>query len=429
MTITPTESHAPPTARLPPIKSLQSRPVDELIRTVRYLRDLYNPEVRGTSRIGQHQIFPKPHDTTSGTSRRRHSKTKGSITGGTDNQTLRKISSDEFERSYAIRWLTALISQGDCLAVPDGLDDLQLETYNARCELLIDEAAALLAICAGVSSAGTVSRTFVFTHDTDLQVKIQVRDAPLENHDYSSVGAQTWGSACLLSEMIVDAPDRFGLDLSSLDNPIRILELGAGTGLVTLTTANLLHNFLGDNLSESASIIATDFHISVLGNLQHNISLNVGSSSIQTHFLDWSKFPFSPRSPPFDTPFDVIFGADIIYEMEHAQWIHDCLQILLRMPDDPSRMPCFHLVIPLRRTHQVESHAVDFAFPAGTPYFPRLGDTSIPILGIIRKDMIVCESGDSVRFRASESDVVEYMHYTIAWINPATARTGDVDRP
>ncbi|KAK7692030.1 hypothetical protein QCA50_005435 [Cerrena zonata] len=425
MTIVP--AHNPPTVRLPPIKKIKSCSVEELNNAILYLRLLYNPEVRGIRRIDHRQVFPVPNETGLNILKPRHEKI-GSSTRHSPNE----LGLDEFERIYAIRWLTTLVSQTDYLAASDGLslrlDESQIEAYDTQWELLIDEAAALLAICAGTASAGAVSRVFVFPYGTEPRVRVQVRDVPLENHDYSSVGAQTWGSACLLSELIVNSPRQFGLDASFLKNPLRILELGSGTGLVTLTVANLLHSTQENNFgSGNINIYATDFHPSVLKNLQHNISINTTSPNVQTHFLDWSQFPSLPLSSPFNEPFDLIFGADIVYEMQHVQWIHDCLQLLLRLPDNSSRDPRFHLVIPLRRTHQGESHAVDFVFPSGTPYLPGMDDTSIPLLGIVRKDTIVCESGDNVRHRASENDVVEYMHYTIAWIDPASTNTNNMD--
>jgi hypothetical protein len=86
--------------------------------------------------------------------------------------------------------------------------------------------------------------------------------------------------------------------------------------------------------------------------------------SITTHFLNWSSF--SAAAPPPDylsNPFDVVFGADIVYEVQHAAWIKDCLKGLVRHPSDSAVSPAaFHLVIPLRPTHAFESSTVESVF-------------------------------------------------------------------
>jgi hypothetical protein len=98
-------------------------------------------------------------------------------------------------------------------------------------EPLVQSAAALLAICAGAASAGTRTRTYVFG-----SVRVQLTDVALRNDDFGSVGAQTWGSACVLAEMIAEEPARFGFELGGTgEKAVRVLELGAGTGLVSLT--------------------------------------------------------------------------------------------------------------------------------------------------------------------------------------------------
>ncbi len=52
----------------------------------------------------------------------------------------------------------------------------------------------------------------------------------------------------------------------------RIVELGAGTGLVSLVLSEPYPRISG----VSASVIATDYHPTVLGNLETNITAHVG---------------------------------------------------------------------------------------------------------------------------------------------------------
>ncbi|KAF8462084.1 hypothetical protein JB92DRAFT_3069605 [Gautieria morchelliformis] len=98
----------------------------------------------------------------------------------------------------------------------------------------------------------------------------------------------------------------------------------------------------------------------------------------------------SSIAPQLDIPFDVIIGADIIYEHSLALWVRACVERFLRKHTRPSsqadeytiRAPAaappghsyqsdtsplrtdqrpiptlFHLIIPLRRTHAVESRS------------------------------------------------------------------------
>ena len=265
------------------------------------------------------------------------------------------------------------------------------------------------------------------SHSDALDVRIQVTDLPLDNQDHASVGAQTWGSGCLLADMIAQFPAQFGLDPLDI-KPIRILELGAGTGLVGLVVAKMLQS-----CDRQAEVVMSDFHPSVLQNLAENISSNFPSHgpdrplSISSHFLDWAQSPEVPV-PPFDRPFDIIYGADVIYEVEHARWIKKCVETLLRRrPADSSPessdmyaspravMPRFHLVIPLRSTHVAESQSVEQVFPFASVVSPTRQDPFIPVhdtLAVIHKEEVVCED---IVWADGRPDT-EYIHYIISWV-------------
>ena len=72
---------------------------------------------------------------------------------------------------------------------------------------------------------------------------------------------QTWGSSILLARRILNFPNYF-LPTLKADRPLRILELGAGTGVVSLA---LVQSPLA--LLKDARIDATDYHPDVLANL------------------------------------------------------------------------------------------------------------------------------------------------------------------
>ncbi|PCH37120.1 hypothetical protein WOLCODRAFT_109609 [Wolfiporia cocos MD-104 SS10] len=393
-----------PTSQLPPIGKIQHYPTEELTRALCYLRHIYNPEVRGIRRI-----HSKKTPNAIGAAPSTKSPTKHS----SEDSGLDTLRSDSFERSYAIRWLTALVSK-----VQLSLDDQNDEADAAAEEALIQQAASLLAICAGAASAGALTRVFLFQH-ANGPIQVQLTDVPLENQDYASVGAQTWGSACLLAEMLAEAPEEFGLDRVR-EEGLRALELGAGTGLASVTLAKVLEAQAG----AAASVVATDFHPSVLANLRNNIKANTAKSQSVTlfsHFLDWSQLAAmqTPPSPPFDEGFDVIVGADIIYETDHARWIKSCVEQLLRKPNanKSSQYPArFHLVIPLRPTHTLESNAIEEVFPRSSTLADLCESTNEaqPVLAMLSKDVIVCEADGDVGSRCGSGN--EMTSLSLGWL-------------
>ncbi|TFK47427.1 hypothetical protein OE88DRAFT_1666207 [Heliocybe sulcata] len=401
-----------PTAVLPRIGRNQKYAPQDLADALIYLRKLYNPDVRGSKIKHRKRCYPVYDSNVSPSEQPCEAEP-------VSEDDLEQLRADAFERSYAVRWLTAFCSCAEALTDGDGVSPEMVES-------LIQDASALLAICAGTASAGIISRNFTFNQG---KIQVQLTDIPLDNHDYSSVGAQTWGGACVLSEMIAQSPQEFGLWGSSLQRPLRILELGAGTGLVSLVVAKLLRALAHEDPVGPCAIIATDYYPSVLGNLEHNIMNNFPPSepqttvSISAHFLDWSQFSVSSLqldAPPFDEPFDLILGADIVYEAEHALWIKRCVEKLLKKPACAASEvpPAFHLVIPLRATHAVESGTIERVFACADSEAAKVSSGEgghVWDLRITRKDSIVCDGEDNVRF-PSDGHEVEYAHYTIGWI-------------
>ncbi|KAF9496497.1 hypothetical protein BDN71DRAFT_1589008 [Pleurotus eryngii] len=408
----------PPTSRLPSIKALRTSTAESLNSALSYLRLRYSPEVRGTKRTSRNVVF-----SSYAVAKCVDSNQEG-LDGHETSDDFNDIrGSDDFERSYALRWLTCLIAQLD-----DPGEDQEVANEAGisldRREILIQEAASLLAVCSGTAGAGSFVREFNFTSSYSSSpslaaeavstVKVQLRDVPLDNHDYGSVGAQTWGGACVLSTEIAESPSKFGL-LSSCDQ-LRVLELGAGTGLVSLTVAKVL-----EPRDKMAYVLASDFFPSVLSNLGSNIRLNFPDlqpsdpTQIEAGFLDWSQYQSlssASQHPPFDQPFDLIVGADIIYEDKHAEWIKRCLEILLKRPSAGGHAPTpkFHLVIPLRRTHEDESHSVEVVFPWADDRVE--GEKR---LSILHKEIISCDGRRRNERPGNATEEVEYAYYHIGW--------------
>lgn len=128
-----------------------------------------------------------------------------------------------------------------------------------------------------------------------------------------------------MAEMIVEHPEQFGLGFLKGENdtcgrrPLRILELGAAAKVLVASSTKR---------DCRATVVAADLYPSVLDNLRANIDKNFpgdpsgGVVTTTSHFLDWSKLPATPSVPELLSElFDVIFGADIVYETDHAIWV------------------------------------------------------------------------------------------------------------
>lgn len=150
--------------------------------------------------------------------------------------------------------------------------------------------------------------------------------------DHLSVGVQTWGSAILLGREMALHPDQFKLFEQQAGRGVRVLELGAGTGLLSILCRKLLdlhqasqgqgeHGHVDGDATVPASprarqrpldtsglVVATDFLPEVLANLKVCVDLNfppianpeVGiksstdvtdQSGIHIAKLDWTTFP------------------------------------------------------------------------------------------------------------------------------------------
>jgi hypothetical protein len=88
---------------------------------------------------------------------------------------------------------------------------------------------------------------------------------------------------------------------------------------------------------------------------------------IRRECLDWEKPPSFEEE---EDKYDLIFGADIVYEQGHAELIRGVVERALKMPSGPSRKAedvantggIFWLMYPLRHTHVAESESIERVF-------------------------------------------------------------------
>ncbi|KAI0803254.1 putative methyltransferase-domain-containing protein, partial [Irpex lacteus] len=355
-----------PTASLPPLARLSGYSTEQIRHALANLRNIYTP-------------YPLPTLSTLGTALPKHAihdvsvpdsgyasaeeDEDGECDGADEDEDSDTdvIRSDSFEREFSIRWLTAFAARSDGWVYDSGVEEQEEE---ARAQL-VDDAASLLASFVGTEDEeDALTRTFSFlTSDNNgkgqhsenegAYVHVELNDAPLLSQDHTSVGLQSWGSSIVFAERMCANPSAFGLAPAPARPSLpRILELGAGTGMLSIAVAKLWAQ-----RSIPVEIVATDYHPQVLDNLRSNVDINFAASSpITVTRLDWQTPVYDP---PLDKPFDVILAADVIYHPDHARWIKHCVERLLRRPARECEQDggVFWLIIPVRSTGRHEGMA------------------------------------------------------------------------
>lgn len=351
----------PPTASLPPIKRISSLSVEELSQALENLRVIYvDPLPPHRPLKTKPARKPLPLDTSvpdSGYASAEEDDDDDDDDVFQDDaddvedshkdiaDDVITLRADEFERTHTIRWLTAFTARASVVLPPT--DDTSE---------LIDTATLLLASFANVAeSEPALTRTFTFPSSLG-PIEVQLNDAPLLSGDHTSVGLQSWASSIVLAERLCAYPDTFGL-CAQVPGGMNILELGAGTGLLSIAAAKILST--SSPSSSPVHILATDYHPAVLSNLSSNLSTNGVSPTVSVQLLDWEKPTWTgPLAQPHTV--DVVLAADVVYLPTHASWIARCVARVLRRPGG-----VFWLVVPIRGTgrHEGMSEAVESVFP------------------------------------------------------------------
>ncbi|KAH6901104.1 hypothetical protein BKA70DRAFT_1406140 [Coprinopsis sp. MPI-PUGE-AT-0042] len=467
----------PPTSVLPGIKKIPTTPHDELRESAEYVRTIYNPPMRGSRR--RKAVRASSHATPSGDAVRKSSdgsRTSGEGEGsvaatahatGQDRgrEALHELRSDAFESNFAIRWLTSVVAYLSGVLEEEEDEEQELEPDEEQVgegemvkkeiaeekrtrretQRLLADAAALLAICAGIASAGVIS--CVFADYSPLLVSLASSPPTLDPttptiastetssclppSQYPYRGTDT-GGACVMAEMVVEDPARFGLlplresSGSSLPGEgLEEKEERRSRGHSGSSSWELGRGCRDPHTSQpgcgkrNVEITATNYYPSVLENLEVNLQSNefgstlketdtvtptpnhpscsIPNVSLKSCSPDWSTVPSptsssSPLSPlsssndtPLDGPFDMAFGADIVpLGAGEAE----------RDDNDPNAY--FHLIILLRSTHTSESGTIETEFgsvlhwQAMVGALRDVGDVEVDMV-ILEKETIVCE--------------------------------------
>ena len=125
------------------------------------------------------------------------------------------------------------------------------------------------------------------------------------------LGHKTWAASYLLAKRLASLrlPPLEGTRRCSSDPRPRILELGAGTGLVGLALATLFPVTV--HLTDLPAIMPN-----LAANARHNaLAIEARGSSVKAFGLDWANPPGPDQVPP--QSYDVVVAADPIYGPEH----------------------------------------------------------------------------------------------------------------
>ncbi|KAI0158091.1 hypothetical protein GGR57DRAFT_35229 [Xylariaceae sp. FL1272] len=398
----------PPSGSLPSLRTLNQLPESCILSALGDLSALYCP--LPTSLCFQTSSAPKDPLAT----------VDSGYASGNEDDDLNEaedagfeLRDDLHERAFAERWVTGFLGCVEELTC--------FENEQAR-DRAVERASCVLSSFYGQDEAENeqteITRDYHFKlnpgfatsntqeHPTICEtLTVQLTDglAGRDSTDHTDVGLQSWGAAFIFSELMCAAPARFNFSEATLGCAPRIVELGAGTGLVGIALGKILPR-LGVT---QPTIVATDFHPAVLANLQANIDRNftmrdspdsAKKPTVEVAPLDW-KTP--DLSAPLDKTTDVLVATDVIYDPEHAVWLRDCAAQMLK----PNGV--FWLMLTVRTTGKFEG----IASTARAAFNGRDGLTNAEgrILTILDEERFARPNG------IGRGDESEYRLFRIGW--------------
>jgi len=294
----------------------------------------------------------------------------------TEDQNESQGERDTYEEEFALNWVRRV------LVLATKQQGRVEEEEAIQWEEMIDTASSIISRNSGPGAESESDTFYTLPSPPSLDLN-DSSDISIKIHSGTllagTTGHRTWGSAPILARRIATSPDRF-FPASPLSTPLRILELGSGTGLVGIVGVSILQR-----LGRSATVHLTDggeseLHEVTTTQLVDNLGYNL-QSYLEQHVdnchveaanfkLCWDDYLENGGGHSLDSTqrYDVILGADLVYEPQQAKSLHAAVAAHLRFPSTTSSSPppAFHLIIPLRPTHATESNAVDTFFPTTT---------------------------------------------------------------
>ncbi|KAK3396397.1 putative methyltransferase-domain-containing protein [Sordaria brevicollis] len=228
-----------------------------------------------------------------------------------------------FNRQEIISFLSGIIKSG--LA--------WLENDEER-EEVWEEASKRLAERCGRTAMGEIIRRWPFHDEKNLDgsnnnFDLAIREPPLTG---DSLGLKTWGSSYVLAQLL----PRFSTSgpLAHLflgDEPLEVLELGSGTGLLGIAAACLW----------KADVVLTDLP-NIIPNLAHNAELNRGTveargGRVEAAALTWGSDDYEEDSHPRfqeKNRYKLIIVADPLYDDNHPDLLSSAIDSQLSLESD-----------------------------------------------------------------------------------------------
>ncbi|KIW34924.1 uncharacterized protein PV07_01665 [Cladophialophora immunda] len=185
------------------------------------------------------------------------------------------------------RYLTSIVSSG--------LNWIEDEDQR---DAIWSAASARLSERSGRNAMPAMTRSFEISDDLTINLH-----EPTLTED--NLGLKTWTSSVLLSRRLQDCRQYIPIEVT------RVLELGAGTGLVGISAACIW----------KTHVLLTDLP-EILPNLRRNLEQNgdlitMSGGSTESRALDWADEMDTPRRD--EDKFMVIVAADSIYSAEHPK--------------------------------------------------------------------------------------------------------------
>jgi len=129
----------------------------------------------------------------------------------------------------------------------------------------------------------------------------------IEN-DIAPYGVELWPAAIMLAEYLIRHNQAIASSVGT--RPVTAIELGCGLGLVAIVAAKI-----------GWRVTASDYESTALAFAGYNARLNAAAVA-EWMTLDW-------HNPPADRRFDVVLGADILYQLVDHGPILRCINRML----------------------------------------------------------------------------------------------------
>ncbi|KAJ3237319.1 hypothetical protein HDU81_009655 [Chytriomyces hyalinus] len=197
---------------------------------------------------------------------------------------------------------------------------LQARNQDPHVDEMLDRLAALNADIARLTGDASALVAWRFTENLTVEIKEL-------SFEEAALGWQTWVAGVVFAHLLARGVIAVGTD--------PILELGCGTGIVGIVAAKM----------GAKRLFMTDYMPAIQENAQFNVDSNECQHVASVHSLDWSWIAENTPIPTdcatllphlldSDSSFDVIYGADICYELIHGRLVPPvCARFLSQSPN------------------------------------------------------------------------------------------------